>query len=130
MLFFSKTRIYTVHINPSKAHPVEKAIFVREGFSFMAFLLGVVWALYHRMWWEAAFIVVIMSLFGAAEELKWLDKQSLLVLQFAFNLIVGFQANDWQRGALSRRGYIMSDIVVSDDKLRAQQRYFDRVLAA
>jgi hypothetical protein len=130
MLFIPRTQIYTVHINPSKAHPVENAIFVREGFNFIAFLFGFIWALYNRMWWELAFILIVITLFGAAEEQRWLSISSLAILQFMFNLFVGFQANDWHRAALSRRGYVMSDIVVSEDKLHAQQRYYDRVLAA
>lgn len=129
-MFGNKTQIYTVHINPAKAHPIEKSIFVREGFNLTAFIFGIIWSFYNRMWWETAFIVIITILFGLARELKWLDLESIMILQFAFNFIVGLQANDWRRGSLSRRGYIMSDIVVSSDELSAQQRYFDRVLAA
>lgn len=130
MLFFSKTKIYTVHINPSKTNALEKAVFIREGFNFFAFIFGVFWALYHRMWWLAICLAVVVAFFGAAEELKWLDTITLAILQLAFNLIIGYQANDLRRAELSRRGYIMSDVVVSDNELCAQQRYFDRVLAA
>lgn len=130
MLFLPKTKIYTVHINPAKAHAVERAVFVYEGFNFMAFVFGVFWALFQRLWWEAVFIVIVIASLGIAEDSGYLDTQSVIILQMAFNFIIGFQANDWRRGALSRKGYIMSDVVVSEDKLRAQQRYFDRVLAA
>ena len=96
----------------------------------MAFIFGVFWMVYHRMWWEAVFLAIIIALLGIADDQNWLDIPSLAILQFAFNLIIGLQANDWRRDALSRRGYIMSDIVVSDNELLAQQRYFDRVLTA
>ncbi len=128
-MFFPKTQIYTVHINPSKPHALEKAIFVREGFNFFAFFFGVFWALYHRMWWAAFWLAMIIGFLGVAEEQQLLDIRSMAILQLAFNLVVGFWANDWLRANLSKRGYIMLDIVVSDNSLRAQQRYFDRVLA-
>lgn len=130
MLFFPKTKIYTVHINPAKAHAVERAVFVPEGFNFMAFIFGVFWAVYNRLWLEAVFIVVVIASLAILEQSGFLDEQSSVILQIAFNFIIGFQANDWQRGALSRRGYVMADIVVSEDKMHAQQRYFDRVLVA
>ncbi len=129
MIFFPRTQIYTVHINFSKTHANESAVFVREGFNIFAFFFGVLWALYHRMWRVAFWMVIVIGFLGAAEDLQLLDIRSVAILQVAFNLVVGYWANDWLRANLSRRGYIMSDIVVSDNSLRAQQRYFDRVLA-
>jgi bacteriorhodopsin len=129
MFFSAKTQIYTVHIDPSKPNAVERAVFVREGFNFFAFIFGVFWALYHRMWWVAACLAIVATSFGAAEEFKLLNTVTLAILQIGFNLIIAFQANDLRRAELSRRSYIMSDVVVSDNEFRAQQRYFDRVLA-
>lgn len=130
MFLLPSTQIYTVHIDPSKTNPVEKAVFVREGFNLFAFIFGVFWALYHRMWLIAIALAIVVVSFGLAEEAKALDMVSLTILQIAFNIFIGLQGNDLRRWWLSKRGYIMSDVVVSDNELRAQQRYFDRILAA
>lgn len=130
MIFGDKTKIYTVHINPALENPLEKAVFVREGFNLMAFVLGVVWALYNRLWMEAIFLVTIMVFLGAADEKNWLSASTVMVLNFAVNAVVGLWANDMRRANLSRRGYIMSDVVVSNSELSAQQRYFERVAVA
>lgn len=130
MSLFPKTHIYTVHINPSQTQAVEKAVFVREGFNLMAFIFGALWALYHRMGWETAFIAIVVALFMVAGKQQLLDEISLNILKMVFYFIIGLQANDLRRNALSRKGYIMSEVVVSDNELRAQQRYFDRVLPA
>lgn len=130
MSLFSKPQIYTVHINPAQEHAMEKALFVREGFNFAGFFFGILWALYMRMWRVAGLIFLVVTILAIAEDLKLVDNVTLAILQVAFSVIVGFQANDWRRSTLARSGYIMSDVVVSDNKLRAQQRYFDRVLAA
>ncbi len=129
MSLFSKPQIYTVHINPANNNAVEKAVFVREGFNFYAFVFGVLWALYYRIWGFALFLVFLIFFFAVAEYVKWLDRDSLAIIHLAFNLLVGYHANDCRRASLARRGYIMSDVVVSDNELRAQQRYFDRVAA-
>lgn len=130
MIFGDKTKIYTVHINPTLENPLEKAIFVREGFNLMAFVLGVVWALYYRLWMEAILLAAIMVFLGAADEKNWLSASTVMVLNFAVNAVVGLWANDMRRANISRRGYIMSDVVVSNSELAAQQRYFERVAVA
>lgn len=130
MSLLPKTQIYTVHIDPSKPNSVEKAVFVREGFNFFAFIFVILWALYHRMWLVVLGMAIMAGLFAWVEEAKVLDKVSLAILQLAFQAIIGFYGNDLRRWWLSRRGYIMTDVVVSDNELRAQQRYFDRVLTA
>ncbi len=132
MFFAPKMKIYTVHIKPSDAEGTEgaeSAIFVREGFSWRAFLFNILWLIYHRLWVAALGVAVVISLLGAAEDKEWLDASSLFILQLAFNLIIGYQANDWRRSDLARRGYIISDIVVSDGEIRAQQRYFEQMVA-
>ena len=129
MALFPKTHIYTVHINPEYSHAVEKAVFIREGFDFIAFIFGAFWALYHRMWLEALCIAVPVVLLGAADKQNWLDDASIAVLNLALSFIIGLWANDLRRASLSRRGYIMSDVVVSDGELSAQQRYFERAVA-
>ena len=46
--------VYTVHQPPLKKYEAapdpERFAFVRDGFSFWAFLLGPLWMLRHRMW--------------------------------------------------------------------------------
>ena len=46
--------VYTVHEPPPKRFQSEpdpdRFVFVRDGFSFWAFLLGPLWMLRHRMW--------------------------------------------------------------------------------
>jgi len=46
--------VYTVHEPPMKAEQSqpdpERFVFVRDGFSFWAFLLPPLWMLWHRLW--------------------------------------------------------------------------------
>src|SRR6202048_4190002 len=46
--------VYTVHIPPSTAKRSgsgpERFVFVRDGFSFWAFVLAPLWMLWHRLW--------------------------------------------------------------------------------
>ena len=127
---FSHMKIYTVHIKPSNSQAYEKPLFVREGFNWWAFLLTFVWALYQRLWFLA------LAVFACQFGIVWLGKPHILtpestgILQLALQVVVGFAGNDWLRAGLSRRGYIVADITAADSLLRAEQRYFERYLAA
>jgi len=59
-----------------------------------------------------------------------LSADSTAIVQMAMNVLIGFHANDWLRAKLKKRGYITADITAADSKLRAEQRYFERHLAA
>lgn len=125
-----KMKIYTVHIKPEDAHAYEKPVFVREGMNIWAFLLPLLWALYEKLWWKAAmiFAIEILLMFMAKHHVQ--GEIGMLVIQLGFHFWVAQEGNDWIRAGLAKRGYITSDIVSGDSAVRAQQRYFDRVVAA
>ena len=55
-------------------------------------------------------------------------KISGVIARLGFNIIVGMLANDWVRARLIKNGYVVADVSVADNLLRAQQRYFERAL--
>lgn len=128
MSLFSKASVYTVHVDSSQSHAGEKAVFVKEGFDFVAFLFPPLWALYNRLWSVAFVIIAVTVFFGVADEMNWIDYESLTVLQMAFNLSLGLWANDLRRIFLAQKGYITVDVVISSDETSAQQRYFERMV--
>ncbi len=126
----SRLRIFTVHIKPAIAEPYEHAEFVEEGFSWYAFFFTGLWLLYKRLWWQALLVMGIASVFGVMQVQEILEPMSIVLLQAALGMIVGYHANDWLRSRLKRSGYIVADIVSGENILRAEQRFFDRFAAS
>lgn len=129
-MMFGGMKIYTVHVRPGEPQAPTKPIFVREGFNWMAFFLTFLWAGYHRLWLPMLAILAFNGLCVALQEHHILSASSTAMLLFGLQLVVGFHGNDWLRARLARRGYIITDISSGDNLLRAQQRYFERYLAA
>ncbi|MEZ5692179.1 MAG: DUF2628 domain-containing protein [Rickettsiales bacterium] len=127
MSLFSKTNIYTVHIDPSHNRSVENAVFIREGFNFLAFVVAPIWALYNRMWLEFFLIMVFTIILTVVSETGYMNEVSIGFINLGFNFAIGSWAGDIQRYRLSRKGYILSDVVVSSDEIAAQQRYFENI---
>ena len=126
----SRLRVYTVHINPSLPHPYEEAEFIEEGFNFRAFVFSTfgLWALYHRLWLPFVFLFIFN---GFLFSLSTADSNSIgmFAVQIGVNVIIGYLANDWLRGKLKRKGFIIADIVTGDSLISAEQRFFDRYFA-
>lgn len=124
----SRLHIYTVHVNPSIPQPYEAAEFVAEGFSAKAFVFPFLWMLYFRLWWYAVGLGLFnLALFLLADNGG--SRVMVLIVQLAAHVLIGFHANDWRRWRLRQKGYILTDLVTGDSKLRAELRFFDRYFA-
>ncbi len=122
-------RIYTVHVDPVSSADDRGAVLVRESFCWPAALFTVFWALSHRLWGWALVLVVISIGFGAAAAWWGVDPVGQAGVLIGFVILVGYNANDWRRGGLARRGYLLADVVAGPDLAAAEQRFFDRVSA-
>ncbi len=125
----SRIHVYTVHINPSLPSPYEEAKFVEEGFNWKAFIFSGLWALYHKLWLPALLMFAVsFGIIVLAPDMT--APQSVVCIQLAWHLIIGYMGNDWLRKGLRKRGFVTADIVTGDSLLRAEQRFFDRYFAS
>ena len=122
----ARTRIYTVHVRQWSASTDREAVFVREGFSWGAFFFSVLWALRYRMWLTAIFLFVVSVALSLASDLLQVDPVTESALGVALALIIGWEANDWRRRSLTRRGYVMAAVIAAENLLEAERRFFAR----
>lgn len=125
-----RMHLYSVHIKPGELGSIQKPVFVKEGFSLWAFVLTLPWLLYQKLWGKALMVLAFNILMAVLVNHQILTSMGGMIIQTGFGVFVAYQANDWVRGRLSRRGYIFADVSAADSLLRAEQRYFERQLAA
>jgi hypothetical protein len=121
--------IYSVYL-PSDAKPevvADRAVFVRDGFAFWAFLFGPLWFLRHREWLGLVGWLVIATLLGIAE--RWLGPVTSGGFELIFALATGIVANDIRRLALGLRGFREGGVVEGSSREAAERRFFDSWLA-
>jgi hypothetical protein len=121
--------IYTVYEPPLKAHESapdpERFVFVRDGFSFWAFLLAPWWMLRHRLWLAFVCYVTLAVALSVALRLIGTSAAVTIIAGALFSLLVGFEAATLRRFGLARRGWRNVGIVVGDDVESAERRFFD-----
>jgi hypothetical protein len=101
----------------------ERAVFVRDGFSFLAFLVPPLWLLANGM-------ILVLIAFVVAATAATMGVQALAggqmaaLVSLAISIWFGFEARGLRRWALARRGWRMSGVVEARDFREAERRYF------
>ena len=121
--------VYTVHEPPLKQYDAagdpDRFAFVRDGFSFWAFLLGPLWMLRHRMWLVLiGYLVLVVGLQVGLQRLGVEDAVPA-VAGLLVALLIGFEAGTLRRFTLARRRWTNIGVIVGDDREVAEQRFFD-----
>ena len=121
--------VYTVHEPPLKAYESapdpHRFAFVRDGFSFWAFLFGPLWMLRHRLWLVLiGYLVTVVALLVGLRMLG-VSGRAMFVVMVLVALLVGFEAATLRRFTYGRRRWKHAGIIVGDDREVAEQRFFD-----
>ncbi|MBZ9882042.1 DUF2628 domain-containing protein [Mesorhizobium sp. CA10] len=95
--------IYVV-MAPPAGNKAEDAIFVRDSFTWLGFLVAPLWLAWHRMWIEAALTFIVMAILSVAGERLGLEGAGSL-LSLLVSLYVGFEGQGLRIASLRRRGW-------------------------
>lgn len=124
-MFSKSEKIFNVYEKPEAAEPTERVALLREGFSFWAFALNILWLLGQRLWLlSGLYFLAIMAINIAVKQLG-LSEISLMMLQLWLQLMLGLHAYDAQGWLLKRRGYRFAGVIVAPDDIAAERRYYD-----
>jgi hypothetical protein len=120
--------VFTVHEPPLRpADPVpelERALFVRDGFSFWAFLFGPLWMLWHRMWLVLAAYLVLAGGLQVVLLALGASLAAIMAAGFLIALLVGLEAGTLRRLTLRRRRWREVGLVGGNDREVAERRFF------
>lgn len=117
-------KIYNIYLKKDSDNPVESVKVLREGgFHIWAGILHVIWALFHRMWFLAAILFIMMATMAYIGTLNVLAYEGVIFMRIGFFAWVGFTANDWLAKNMEKKGYILTDVVSAETVFEAQKKY-------
>ena len=121
--------IYTVHQPPPEAGAAAaepyRFVFIRDGFSWWAFLLTPLWMLRHRLWLALAIYLVVAAAVDAGLRALGASLLTLIVASLLISLLAGLEAGTLRRFKLARRHWRNIGVVTGDDLEDAERRFFD-----
>jgi hypothetical protein len=121
--------VYSVY-EPNKESPdiearADNLAFVKEGFSWLALLVPVLWLIYYRMWIELvvfiAILVLVQLISGGGQEA---GAQLAGWVSIALSVLLGFEGNDLRSASLERRGYRLTGIAEGRGRTDAELSFF------
>jgi hypothetical protein len=121
--------VYTIHQPPLGAADAAgdpyRLVFVRDGFSWWAFLLTPLWMLRHRLWLVLAIYLLISAAVNVALRALGASVFTIVVVGLLISLLVGLEAGTLRRFKLARRNWRNVGVVTGDDLEDAERRFFD-----
>lgn len=120
--------VYTVQapLGPLGEIDYQRAVFLREGFSFGAFIFGFLWILWQRLWlvallWLAAYGLLIWL------GLTHLSPGSVVLLFLVLRLFLGLEGRALIRQKLAGRHYQLVGVVSATGLEMAERLFFARL---
>lgn len=120
--------VYSVYEPPKEARTLteraDQLVFVKEGVSWPAFLVPLLWLIYYRMWVE---FVLLLAIYAA---LQWAfgsepQGQALAAwLGLGIGVLFAFEANDLRTLSLERRGYRFAGVAGGRGRTEAERVFF------
>jgi Protein of unknown function (DUF2628) len=126
--------VYTVHEPPLRATTAlpdaERFVFVRDGFYFWAFLVTVLWMLWHRMW--LVLLIYVAGVAGVETALRYSGVSNFVlgIVALLISLLIGIEAGTLRRFTLARRGWKQVGVVSGDGLEAGEWRFFDAWIRA
>ncbi|MCW2284245.1 hypothetical protein M2323_003618 [Rhodoblastus acidophilus] len=121
--------LYSVYQPAGTLDAAERAVFVRQGFDRLAFLLTPVWALRHRLWRMLGLWALWTVIVGVLASTLRLDAAVAALVYSLGALAFGYEADRAREDALSRRGMLLQGLSLGETSRDAERIYFDRINA-
>jgi hypothetical protein len=120
---------FTVHLpnaRPGQPTPPEKITFVRDGFSWGAFLFGPFWLVWRRAWLAALLWTIALVAIAFAAAKFGLSPATQSVVALALAVVLGFEGPSLVGWTLARKGCPETDIVIGETIDEAEEVFFRR----
>ena len=118
-------RLYSVHAPPADGTTAEDLLFVKDGFSWPALFLPVLYVIWHGLWLTLVYWVIFVLAVAWAGRLA--GDNFAMLLAVAGSLLFAFEANNIRRLSLARRGFTEIGAASGRNISEAELRFFSEL---
>ncbi|MFY9656629.1 MAG: DUF2628 domain-containing protein [Methylocystis sp.] len=117
-------------MTPAGAEDFDKVVFLRDGFSIGAFVLGPFWLLWNRAYAAAGLWLALVTLVAVGGTALGIAPGATALINLALSLALAFEGVRLVAWALERRGFRQSALVACDNAQEAEEVFFHNRRAA
>ena len=120
-------RAYTVHAPPEQDEDPERFRFVKDGISWPALFIPVLWILWHRLW--LALIGYVIFVLVVAWTGRLANEDAAAVVAILGGILFALEANNIRRLSLHQRGWQDLGASFGESREEAEIRFFQNWIA-
>ncbi|HEX9903397.1 MAG TPA: DUF2628 domain-containing protein [Propylenella sp.] len=117
-------RAYTVHAPPDETGTPEAFAFVKDGFSWPALFVPILWILWHRLWLVLIGYIIFVLLIAWTGRLANEDVAAIAAI--LGGVLFALEANNLRRLSLDRRGWSEIGGAMGRNLEEAEMRFFEK----
>ena len=121
---FGGIKFYDIYIR-EYTDDSQEVVLVKQGFSFLAFILHVFWALFHRIWPLVLVFLGWSVVMGAMIGDGILSREVSGIMTLGLQLFTGFYAGAMRGWTLTQKHYVFSGAIAATSEEAALQRFLD-----
>lgn len=110
------------HIDPVPSRGRSPVIALRDEWSILAFVLPLVWLLFHRLW-IAALLVLAATIALGLLALEPAYQSLILPANLLMNAFIGLEASGWRIARARGQGYTAVDVIDAGSREEAELRF-------
>ncbi len=126
--------VFTVHEPPSppadRADRAEALVFVKDGFSWSAAILGPIWLLIQRNWIGVVYYAIAAFVIFGCLYAVGASKVAMTLAGLAINIFLGFESTEIERDHLEAKGWATLGTVSGASLAECERRFFELWLPA
>jgi hypothetical protein len=124
---------YTLHLD-REAHAgdpraLDRALVLKDGFSWGAFFFTPLWFFAHRLWLSGLLVLAVIVALVVGAYLAGAGLGAIWMAMVLFSLLVGWEASSLRRWTLARRGRPTVDVLSAGSVEEAETKAFERWLS-
>ncbi len=121
--------VFTVHEPPSPpSSRIEHALslrFIKDGFSWGAALVPLLWFIYRGYWVGFAAYVVLATVLASVLSAAGAEPDWIMLALLTLNIIVGFEATEFERWWRTMRGWREIGAISGRSRSQCERRFFE-----
>lgn len=118
---------FVVLTPPDSPYPDDQTVLIRDGFSWLALIIPLLWLLWYRLWFASVLLLLLtIAIALAADQFPGyslvLTAASILVSAF-----VALEGNGWRIAKKERQGWVFRSVVEAENHATAEEIWFDTI---
>jgi hypothetical protein len=127
-VFFKKLQIYYIFIDPKSPEILSDVRVIPRRFFFWAFVLGLVWVLYNRLWLVAVALVSILYVLLKLVDSGVIDSVTYQIVYFSIFLYLGFDASSLLHSQIEKSGFVLKGVMLASSQEKAEMKFCESYL--